>query len=95
MSSLSGRPRIVYRPAHRLWNCARPCLRQRQARRAGRQPARFAANAFGATAHGSVLLAAVDARMNEVYCAVYRRDEHVSEAEPHARAAACARTDRR
>ena len=53
----------------------------------------LAANAFGATAHGSVLLAAVDARMNEVYCAVYRRDEH--EREPHARAAACARTDRR
>ena len=40
----------------------------------------LAANAFGTTTHGDMLLAAVDARMNEVYCAVYRRDEHVSEA---------------
>lgn len=39
----------------------------------------LAASAFAATITGDLLLAAIDARMNEAYCAIYRRDEHVSE----------------
>jgi len=40
----------------------------------------LAACAFSMTGDGDLLLAAIDARMNEAYCAIYRRDEHVSEA---------------
>lgn len=40
----------------------------------------LAASAFSAVTDGNLLLAAVDARMNEAYCAIYRRDESVSEA---------------
>ncbi len=39
----------------------------------------LAAQAFDVVVDGSLLLAAVDARMNEAYCAVYRRDESVTE----------------
>ena len=39
----------------------------------------LAAAAFWSTDHGTLLLAAVDARMNEAYCAVYRRDDEISE----------------
>lgn len=39
----------------------------------------LAANAFAAW-RGERVLAAIDARMNESYCAIYRRDERVSEA---------------
>ena len=39
----------------------------------------LAARAFTTTAAGDLLLAAIYARMNEAYCAVYRRDEQVSE----------------
>ncbi len=39
----------------------------------------LAANAFATTAAGDVLLVAIDARMSEAYCAIYRRDEQVSE----------------
>lgn len=40
----------------------------------------LAACAFATTNEGDLLLAAIDARMNEAYCAIYRRDETVSEA---------------
>ena len=39
----------------------------------------LAARAFSSIADGDRLLAAIDARMNEAYCAVYRRDPQVSE----------------
>lgn len=39
----------------------------------------LAAAAFWATEQGTLLLAAIDARMNEAYCAVYQRDEAISE----------------
>jgi len=39
----------------------------------------LAARAFAVTTEGEVLLAAIDARMNEAYCAIYRRDEQVTE----------------
>ncbi len=39
----------------------------------------LAARAFFGVAHGDLLLAAIDARMNEAYCAIYRRDVQVSE----------------
>ena len=39
----------------------------------------LAACAFAMTNRGDLLLAAIDARMNEAYCAIYRRDEPVSE----------------
>ena len=39
----------------------------------------LAASAFMKSVHGNVLLAAVDARMNEAYCAIYRRDVQVTE----------------
>ena len=39
----------------------------------------LAANAFAANTAGDRLLAAIDARMNEAYCAIYRRDLQVSE----------------
>ncbi len=39
----------------------------------------LAARAFAMVTEGDLLLAAIDARMNEAYCAVYRRDEAVSE----------------
>lgn len=39
----------------------------------------LAARAFAMTDDGDVLLAAIDARMNEAYCAVYRRDASISE----------------
>ena len=39
----------------------------------------LAARAFSVADRGNVLLAAIDARMNEAYCAIYRRDESVSE----------------
>ena len=35
----------------------------------------LAARAFAMVTEGDLLLAAIDARMNEAYCAVYRRDE--------------------
>ena len=41
----------------------------------------LAANAFAASTSGDLLLAAIDARMNEAYCAIYRRDRQVSEVE--------------
>ena len=40
----------------------------------------LAACAFAMTSEGDRLLAAIDARMNEAYCAIYGRDETVSEA---------------
>ena len=39
----------------------------------------LAARAFSSVADGDLLLAAIDARMNEAYCAVYRRGPQVSE----------------
>ncbi len=39
----------------------------------------LAAGAFSKVADGNLLLAGIDARMNEAYCAIYRRDPHVSE----------------
>ena len=39
----------------------------------------LAARAFSSVADGELLLAAIDARMNEAYCAIYRRDPQVSE----------------
>lgn len=39
----------------------------------------LAACAFAMTNDGDLLLAAIDARMNEAYCAVYRRDEQLTE----------------
>ena len=39
----------------------------------------LAARAFSGIADGDLLLAAIDARMNEAYCAIYRRDAQVSE----------------
>ena len=39
----------------------------------------LAAYAFARTNDGDLLLAAIDARMNEAYCAVYRRDEQLTE----------------
>lgn len=39
----------------------------------------LAARAFEAEKTGETLLAAIDARMNEVYCALYRRDVAISE----------------
>ncbi len=39
----------------------------------------LAARAFSGVAEGDLLLAAIDARMNEAYCAIYRRDLHVTE----------------
>jgi tRNA threonylcarbamoyladenosine biosynthesis protein TsaB len=39
----------------------------------------LAARAFLDVANGNLLLAAIDARMNEAYCAIYRRDLHVTE----------------
>lgn len=39
----------------------------------------LAAAAFWSSEGGTLLLAAIDARMNEAYCAVYRRDEAISE----------------
>ena len=39
----------------------------------------LAANAFLRIVQGDLLLAAVDARMNEAYCAIYRRDVRVTE----------------
>ncbi|MEP6607881.1 MAG: tRNA (adenosine(37)-N6)-threonylcarbamoyltransferase complex dimerization subunit type 1 TsaB [Burkholderiaceae bacterium] len=39
----------------------------------------LAANAFESVNAGDLLLAAVDARMSEAYCAIYRRDESISE----------------
>jgi tRNA threonylcarbamoyladenosine biosynthesis protein TsaB len=39
----------------------------------------LAARAFAMVTDGDLLLAAIDARMNEAYCAIYRRDEPVSE----------------
>jgi len=39
----------------------------------------LAARAFARVTGGDLLLAAIDARMNEAYCAIYRRDERVSE----------------
>ena len=38
----------------------------------------LAANAFAANTSGDLLLAAIDARMNESYCAIYRR-QHLTE----------------
>ncbi len=35
----------------------------------------LAARAFAMVNGGDLLLAAIDARMNEAYCAIYRRDE--------------------
>ena len=40
----------------------------------------LAACAFAITNEGDLLLAAIDARMNEAYCAIYRRGQAVSEA---------------
>ncbi len=40
----------------------------------------LAAQAFSMVSEGELLLAAIDARMNEAYCAIYRRDEQMSEA---------------
>ena len=39
----------------------------------------LAAQAFSSADEGDRLLAAIDARMNEAYCAIYRRDHSVSE----------------
>ena len=39
----------------------------------------LAARAFSSVADGDLLLAAIDARMSEAYCAIYRRDPQVSE----------------
>ena len=39
----------------------------------------LAAHAFSVVTVGDLLLAVIDARMNEAYCAIYRRDEQVSE----------------
>lgn len=39
----------------------------------------LAARALAECRDGAMLLAAIDARMNEAYCAIYRRDEFVSE----------------
>jgi tRNA threonylcarbamoyladenosine biosynthesis protein TsaB len=39
----------------------------------------LAAGAFSRVADGDLLLAAIDARMSEAYCAIYRRDPQVSE----------------
>ena len=39
----------------------------------------LAADAFSRVLQGNLLLAAIDARMNEAYCAIYRRDAHVTE----------------
>ncbi|MEO8186796.1 MAG: tRNA (adenosine(37)-N6)-threonylcarbamoyltransferase complex dimerization subunit type 1 TsaB [Burkholderiaceae bacterium] len=39
----------------------------------------LAGHAFSSIADGDLLLAAIDARMNEAYCAIYRRDPQVSE----------------
>lgn len=39
----------------------------------------LAAQAFSSVGDGDLLLAAIDARMNEAYCAIYRRDEAVTE----------------
>lgn len=39
----------------------------------------LAARAFSRVLQGNLLLAAIDARMNEAYCAIYRRDAHVTE----------------
>ena len=39
----------------------------------------LAARAFAMVTDGDLLLAAIDARMNEAYCAIYRRDAQVSE----------------
>ena len=39
----------------------------------------LAARAFSGVANGDLLFAAIDARMNEAYCAIYRRDAQVSE----------------
>jgi tRNA threonylcarbamoyladenosine biosynthesis protein TsaB len=39
----------------------------------------LAACAFTVVTDGALLLAAIDARMDEAYCAIYRRDEPVSE----------------
>ena len=39
----------------------------------------LAAHAFSGVADGNLLLAAIDARMNEAYCAIYRRDAQVTE----------------
>ena len=39
----------------------------------------LAANAFKSILQGNRLLAAIDARMNEAYCAIYRRDPLVTE----------------
>lgn len=39
----------------------------------------LAARAFAMVTGGDLLLAAIDARMSEAYCAIYRRDERVSE----------------
>ena len=39
----------------------------------------LAARAFAMVNGGDLLLAAIDARMNEAYCGIYRRDEPVSE----------------
>ena len=39
----------------------------------------LAARAFSSIADGDLLLAAIDARMNETYCAIYRRDPQTSE----------------
>ncbi len=39
----------------------------------------LAARAFRILNEGNLLLAAIDARMNEAYCAIYRRDEAVTE----------------
>lgn len=40
----------------------------------------LAAHAFSNVLQGNLLLAAIDARMNEAYCAIYRRDPQVTEA---------------
>jgi tRNA threonylcarbamoyladenosine biosynthesis protein TsaB len=40
----------------------------------------LAARVFAMVTAGDLLLAAIDARMSEAYCAIYRRDEQVSEA---------------
>ncbi len=39
----------------------------------------LAADAFSSVQQGNLLLAAIDARMNEAYCAIYRRDPQVTE----------------
>ena len=40
----------------------------------------LAADAFASVSQGNLLLAAIDARMNEAYCAIYRRHPQVTEA---------------